>query len=300
MQPDFISVDVLCIGHASFDLIFSVTKHPNNDEKMSATAFQHSGGGPAANAAILVSKLGLKAAFAGYLGLDAYGEQHFAELNNAHVNSSLLVRGQNPTPITSIIVKPNGQRALINFKGDTKPLPVNAINFDIIKPRVILVDGHEPHLSLAMIQKAKDNKIPTVLDAGSLHTGTKILMSAVDHLVCSQKFALQFAQNEQQAFEQLSKLSDYLVITLGNQGLLWKTPKQTGALPAFPVKSVDTTGAGDAFHGAYAAGLAQQMPWPALLRYASAAGAYCCMHMGARQGLPSKQELKKFQSQYSL
>ncbi len=300
MQPDLISVDVLCIGHASFDLIFSVSKHPNNDEKMSATAFQHSGGGPAANAAILVSKLGLKAAFAGYLGLDAYGEQHFAELNNAHVNSSLIVRGQNPTPITSIIVKPNGQRALINFKGDTKPLPVNAINFDTIKPRVILVDGHEPHLSLAIIQKAKDNNIPTVLDAGSLHTGTKILMSAVDHLVCSQKFALQFAQNEQQAFKQLSKLSDYLVITLGNQGLLWKTPKQTGALPAFPVKSVDTTGAGDAFHGAYAAGLAQQMPWPALLRYASAAGAYCCMHMGARQGLPSQQQLKKFQSQYPL
>jgi len=299
MLPDPITVDVLCIGHASFDLIFSVARHPSNDEKMSANAFQHSGGGPAANAALLVSKLGLKSAYAGYLGLDAYGEQHLTELKNGNVNSTLIVRGQNPTPITTIIVKPNGQRALINFKGNTQALPVNAINFDTIKPRVILVDGHEPHLSLPLIQKAKDNNIPTVLDAGSLHNGTEMLMTAVDHLVCSQKFALQFAQTEQQAFNQLSKITTHLVITLGDQGLLWKTPEQTGALPAFPVKTIDTTGAGDAFHGAYAAGLAQQLPWLTVLRYASSAGAYCCMHMGARQGLPSKQQLENFQTLYA-
>jgi len=274
MLPDPIIVDVLCVGH------------PSNDEKMSANAFQHSGGGPAANAALLVSKLGLKAAYAGYLGLDAYGEQHLTELKNGNVNSTFIVRGQNPTPI-------------INFKGNTQALPVNAINFDTIKPRVILVDGHEPHISLPLIQKAKDNNIPTVLDAGSLHAGTEMLMTAVDHLVCSQKFALQFAQTEQQAFNQLSKITTHLVITLGDQGLLWKTPGQTGALPAFPVNTVDTTGAGDAFHGAYAAGLAQHLPWLTLLRYASSAGAYCCMHMGARQGLPSKQQLEKFQTLYA-
>jgi len=298
MQPKPIPVDVLCVGHASFDMVFSIPKHPLSDEKMSASDFQQCGGGPAANASLLISKLGLTSAFAGYLGLDAYGEQHLAEFRKNHVNCTLLVQGQNPTPITTILVKPNGQRALINFKGETQALPVNAINFERIKPHVILVDGHEPHISLPLIQKAKDYNIPTVLDAGSLHEGTEKLMTVVDHLVCSQKFARQFAQTEQQAFTLLSKIAPNLIITLGDQGLLWKTPEQTGQLSAFPITAIDTTGAGDAFHGAYAAGLAQQMPWPALLRYASAAGAYCCMHIGARPGLPSKEQLEKFQTQY--
>jgi sulfofructose kinase len=80
-------------------------------------------------------------------------------------------------------------------------------------------------------------------------------------------------------------------VTLGERGLIWQRGTTAGALPAYAVAVVDTTGAGDAFHGALAAGLAQGMAWEELLRLASAAGALCCTKHGARLGIPTAQEV---------
>jgi sulfofructose kinase len=89
----------------------------------------------------------------------------------------------------------------------------------------------------------------------------------------------------------LAKVAGAVIVTLGERGLIWQRGAETGALPAFPVEVVDTTGAGDAFHGALAAGLAQGMDWLPLLRYASAAGALCCTKHGARIGIPTAEEV---------
>ncbi|MCL7422494.1 MAG: PfkB family carbohydrate kinase, partial [Methylobacter sp.] len=165
-------VDVLCVGHASYDLVFSVSHHPAKDEKLFADDFISCGGGPAANAAVMVSRLGLNAAFAGYLGLDLYGDKHNEEFIEYGVNTRLIVRGPSPTPLSMILVKPGGDRALINYKGDTRALPADAVDLSSVKPKVVLFDGHEPHLSLALVKRAQRDNIPTVLDAGSLHEGT--------------------------------------------------------------------------------------------------------------------------------
>jgi sulfofructose kinase len=119
------NIDVLCIGHASYDLVFSIDHHPLADEKISASGFIGMGGGPAANAAVTVAKLGFKAAYAGYLGLDIYGEHHYRELLDSGVNSDLIIRGKLPTPLSTVLVKPDGRRALINYKGETNTLPFN-------------------------------------------------------------------------------------------------------------------------------------------------------------------------------
>lgn len=283
-------VDVLCVGHASYDLIFSVPHHPDEDEKIFADSLISCGGGPAANAAVMISRLGLKSAFAGYLGQDLYGDKHAQEFAEYDVDTRLIVRGPSPTPLSTILVKPDGKRALINYKGDTQALPANAVDFSSVKPKVILFDGHEPHLSVPLAECARRDHIPSVLDAGSLHEGTLALMNKVDYLVCSEKFALQFAGDVETALTRLSEAAPAVVITLGEKGLLWQRGKEHGAMPAFPVAAIDTTGAGDAFHGAFAAGVALDMEWLELLRYASAAGALCCTKIGARLGIPSRQE----------
>ena len=77
---------------------------------------------------------------------------------------------------------------------------------------------------------------------------------------------------------------------MGERGLIWQRGQERGILSAFPVNALDTTGAGDAFHGAFAAAVASNMNWLEVLRYASAAGALCCTTIGARSGLPSKEE----------
>ena len=117
MTNDPTPIDVLCVGNASYDLIFSVAHHPDEDEKISALGFVSCGGGPAANAAVTIAKLGFKAAFAGYLGQDIYGEKHYQELRQYGINTNLIIRGDSPTPLSTILVKPNGKRALVNYKG---------------------------------------------------------------------------------------------------------------------------------------------------------------------------------------
>jgi sulfofructose kinase len=282
--------DVLCVGHASYDLVFSVSRQPQEDEKIFADSFFGCGGGPAANAAVTASRLGFTASFAGYLGQDLYGEKHYQELLACGINTQLIVRGSPPTPVSAILVKPDGKRSLINYKGDTKPLPSEAIDFSSVTPKAILFDGHEPYLSLPLAERARAEGIPTVLDAGSVHEGTLALMDRVDYLVCSEKFAQQFAGDEKTALIRLAEISPAAVITLGEKGLIWQRGQERGIFPAFPVTAIDTTGAGDAFHGAFAAAVAANMDWLDILCYASAAGALCCTKIGARSGLPSREE----------
>jgi sulfofructose kinase len=284
------NIDVFCVGHASYDLIYSVPHHPGDDEKTVANSFISCGGGPAANAAVMVAKLGLKSAFAGYLGNDLYGDKHKLELIEYGVNIDKLVNGASPTPLSTVLVKPDGKRTLINYKGDTKPLPADAVDFPTIKAKAILFDGHEPLISVPLARYAKDQGIPTVLDAGSVHEGTLALMDKVDYLVCSEKFALQLHGDTETALSHLAEISPNVVITLGEKGLIWQQGLMQGTLPAFPVNVVDTTGAGDAFHGAFAVAIALGMDWADVLRYACAAGALCCTKTGARLGLPTYQE----------
>jgi len=321
--------DVLCVGHASYDMVFSVPRHPLADEKIFADDFLACGGGPAANAAVIVARLGYQSAFAGYLGDDLYGESHFLELVREGVDTRCLVRGTESTPLSCVLVKPDGGRALVNYKGSTRHLTEDCIDFSEINPKVVLFDGHEPLVSIPLAASARDKGIPLVLDAGSLHEGTKALMGKVDYLVASEKFALQwledfskclppFAKGGQGGFSQweepgksnselalpdgevenalahLAGLASIVIITLGERGLIWRKEGISGAFPAFPIKPVDTTGAGDAFHGAFAAGIAAGLPWDELLGYASAAGALCCQRLGARTGLASASEIREF------
>jgi len=281
-------MDVLCIGHAAFDVTMSASHHPAADEKIQADAMQLAGGGPAANAAVQVARLGGCAAFCGYLGHDLFGQAHVDELMAEGVDVSLLVRGTYPSPVSQVLAKPDGLRSVVTFKRDTPWLLHDAIDFSALQAKAVLFDGHEPRVSEAAIAWARANHIPTIIDAGSLHRGTELLAGQVDYLVTSAKFARQFAgmDDMQQALQLLSQKHRQVVITLGKDGLIWARDGQRGSLSALPVKAVDSTGAGDSFHGAFALAVARQMGWADTLRFAAAAGALTCTRLGARAALP--------------
>jgi len=290
------NVDVLCVGHASYDLVFAVGHHPDADEKIFAEKFISCGGGPAANAAVTVSRLGLKSAFAGYLGDDFYGQRHLEELIQAAVNTDLVIRGHSPTPLSAILVKPDGQRTVVNYKGETAPLPADSMDLSKWRPHVVLFDGHEPEVSLALMEAIEGRGISTVLDAGSVHRGSLKLLEQVDYAVVSQKFARECTGKEdpQQAALKLSQYCSAVVVTLGAAGLVWKNADGSGRLPAYSIDAVDTTGAGDAFHGAFTAGLAYGKRWEELLTYASAVAALCCTKYGARPAIPTARGVATF------
>ncbi len=259
---------------------------------------QQGGGGPSANAAVTVARLGGKAAWCGYLGNDIHGDAHMAEFIAEGVDTSLTVRGSAPSPLSLILAKPDGKRTVVNFKEQTPWLPANAVDPSQIRASCMLFDGHEPLLSVALMEHAKARDIPTVLDAGSLHRGTEELAPHVDYLVASEKFAHQFAGTDdiQKALAKLAATSPCAVITLGENGLIWARNGEHGELPAFSVNTIDFTGAGDAFHGAFALGVVRGMAWPELLRFASAAGALTCTKLGARAAIPTANEVATFLS----
>jgi sulfofructose kinase len=294
MRPK--NVDVLCVGHACYDIIFTVSHHPGVNEKMLATKAFNFGGGPAANAAVAVARLGGKSAFTGYLGQDMYGDHHLHELQAEGVLSEFIVRGEDVTPYSTILVKPDGSRSVVNYRNKMYHLEENHLDFGTLSFKTLLLDGHEPYIAQPLLQRAKTEKIPAVLDAGSVHLGSLNLMHQVDYLVASEDFALHYTgkKDAYQALNQLYKPGLSVVITLGSQGLIWKYDQGEGSLPTFKVRVVDTTGCGDTFHGAFALGIAQGMAWQELLRYATAASALCATRYGARPGIPTGVEVSRF------
>ena len=175
------------------------------------------------------------------------------------------------------------------------------MDFSAIHPAVILFDGHEPELSLSLMNDAHAKGIKTVLDAGSLNKGTSRLFDKVDYLVCSEKFAYELtgASSPDRAIETLFSYSPSVVITLGKNGLIWKHAGGKGRIPSFSVDVVDSTGAGDVFHGAFAGCLAMGKEWLESLTYSSAAAALCCTRLGARTGIPEGCEVEQFLKDYT-
>jgi sulfofructose kinase len=286
--------DVLCLGASAYDLTFTIPRDLAADEKLAAEVVVACGGGPAANAAVAVSRLGLRAAYAGWVGQDLFGTLQLDELHDAGVDTRWVIRRPQSTPVSVVLVKPDGSRSLVNHGVRNSPLPAGAIEFSLDGLLAILADGHEPEISDALFKRARRRGIPTMLDAGSLNPGTRRLASQVDHLVCSERFAFEATGQREpgRALAQLASNAPTVVITLGQRGLVWQRGGERGSLPAYELPIVDTTGAGDAFHGAYAACLAWRWPFEQCLQFAAAAGTLCCTRLGARPGLPTRDEVE--------
>ena len=295
-MPAVAAFDVFCLGHAAFDLTLAVAHHPDGDEKMVADGIQLCGGGPSANAAVAVSRLGGRAGWSGYLGRDIFGEAHRQELIAADIDLRWLVRGEAPSPISAILAKPDGHRSVVNYKGQTPWLAADAADFAAVRAGCILLDGHEPLLSATLMAHAKAHGIPTLLDAGSRRRGTEELAPQVDYLAASRRFALDYCgtNDAHAALKQLAAIAPQVAITLGRDGLLWARGREFGEMAAFPVAVIDSTGAGDAFHGAMALGVARGMDWLDLLRFASAVGALACTQLGARTAIPGADAVAQF------
>ncbi|MCB8942817.1 MAG: carbohydrate kinase [Ardenticatenaceae bacterium] len=296
------NLDLLCVGVACYDLTFAVEQHPLPDAKSYASALVSCGGGLAANAAVTAVRLGSRTALLTQLGSDLFGDSHLQELVEAGVLTDFVYRYEGATKLSVILAKPDGTRSLIHYAGDIRPLPAHTLDFTQLHPKAILVDGHELAIAQPLCQWARAQGIPTVLDADSAKPGAVALASEVDYLVCSQNFAQEFTGETEmeKALERLTAVrptgvgTPTVVITLGAEGVLWHHAGENGRFPAYPVTVVDSTGAGDAFHGAFAAALAQGQSWPHILRLASATAALCCTKIGARIGIPTKAEVEQF------
>jgi sugar/nucleoside kinase (ribokinase family) len=297
-------MDVLCVGHAAWDISVLLPAYPAENSKCEIQRMMECGGGPAANAAYLLSRWGSRCALAAALGDDSYAERILAEFAAAGTDASLVRRDpEGATPVSVILVnQSNGSRTIINRKLPGRPAPLGLSPPPAWDPppHVLLFDGHELEASLEAMRMFPRAK--TMLDAGSLREGTRVLAARVDYLVSSERFARQLAglpelDNRQRQQEAVAALHRHngraVVITLGERGLVYGTGDDVRHLPAFPAQAVDTTAAGDIFHGAFAYGLIAGLSWLQTLRLAAGAAAISVTRPGGRTSIPSLAEVRE-------
>ncbi|MGA2984805.1 MAG: PfkB family carbohydrate kinase [Terriglobia bacterium] len=298
------NLEVLAIGTAAYDFSLFIEEFPGENSKSEIHDMLEAGGGPAANAAYLLSLWGARCGFAGLLGDDYYGDRIRSEFESVGTDLSLTeTRVNHPTPISFVLVNTRtGSRTIVNRKAPQGALVLRPSQLADLSPRVLLVDGHE--LEACRTARESFPQAASILDAGSLRPGTRAMAGMVDYLVASERFALQatgladLASADQwqdclQRLRTVARPDATIVVTLGERGLIFEGAGLCHHLPAYPVRAVDTTGAGDVFHGAFAYAILRGLPLELTLRVASLAAALSVRERGGRRSIPSLDAVRK-------
>lgn len=285
----------LCIGHAAFDFTMPFEGYPEENFKYRIENAVGCGGGPASNAAYLLAKWGINTYFAGVVGKDENGKLIEKEFKNIGVNTKYLEFDKNnPTTMSFIINnKKNGSRTIFTKRSNTMKLTKKIRDkFDLI-----LVDGEDVEASLYAI-KSNPNAI-TMIDAGRNRESTVILAKNVDYVVCSKDFVEDYTginidinDNEvlTRIFEKLNKDFKHVIFTYEKDGSFYYD-NGVKRVKSISVKQVDSTGAGDIFHGAFAYSLLNKFDMEKTLKISNIAGAISVTRLGGRNSMPTLLEV---------
>ena len=294
-------IEVLGLGQASLDYLGSLPYFPDEDQKVELQDIQIQCGGPASTAMVTLSRLGVRVSFIGSISDDPIGTEIQKGLKEGDVNSSgLKVSPGYASQFAFIAVNAkSGARTIFWHRGTAPPLKPEDINLSRFSTAKILhLDGLMVEASIEAAKQAKEMGIRIVLDAGTMRKGTIELVSQVDILIASEGFArplLNDNTSPEKAIEVLRELGpDDIVIMLGSKGSVGWNGHKWIVQKAYPVKAVDTTGAGDVYHGAYIYGLTKGWDMAQCMRFASAVAAIKCKMIGARQGIPNIEEVYEF------
>lgn len=285
------------IGQCSLDFLCTVDEYPKEDAKCECREFRMEGGGPVATALVALTRWGVSARFCGVVCQDDFGREILAGLAREGVDThGVAVRPAGVSQFAFICAAPrSGSRTIFWRRPEASPLQPEEIPPDFLHgARVLHLDGLFAEASLRAAHKARELGIPVVLDAGSVRPGMMPLLTLADHLICAENFARQFDPRASvcEILERLKSLGPAVVtVTLGSKGSVSLWNDVPWHLPALKVDVLDTTGAGDIFHGGYIRALLEGLPPAECLRWATTAAALSCRALGGRSGIPSVEEV---------
>ncbi|MCI0515535.1 PfkB family carbohydrate kinase [candidate division KSB1 bacterium] len=295
-------IQVECVGQGicAVDFLCLLPYYPALDEKLVLQNFSKQGGGPVPTALVTLARLGVKTAFLGKVGADTEGAFIIDDLRQEGVDTAAMtVEPPMHTPCAFIwIDSHSGKRTVVLNRTQTSDLTLTTQHHQMIsRSKILLIDGWEVDTALQSARWARQAGLKIVADFGSVRPRMPALLAAVDYPVVSEKFVSQFwgkldaaraTQNLMQTGAQVG------VVTCGVHGCFGSDRTGTYFQSAFQVPVVDTTGAGDVFHGAFIYGLLQHWDLPQILRFASAVAALKCCSLGGRAGIPNLAATQKF------
>ncbi len=281
----------LFVGLITLDLIYLVEKLPSPNQKVVAIDSTVAAGGPATNAAVAFAHLGHEAMVLGALGSHPITPLIRADLEPRGVTIADLdpSRSDSP-PLSSIMVtQSTGERAVISLNTSRQQADPAQIPPKIWQGiDVVLIDGHQRSVGKTIAHAAKAQAIPIVIDAGSWKSGFEQVLSLADYAICSANFLPPHCQDAPAVFAYLQQLGiPHIVITHGERPIDYWSAGAIGSIPVPRVQAIDTTGAGDIFHGAFCHYILQQ-PFPSALSSAALIAAHACQSIGTRQWMQTE------------
>jgi sugar/nucleoside kinase (ribokinase family) len=293
--------DVVGFGNCAVDFLGLLDHYPGPDEKMPMLAFARQGGGLTGTALTACARLGARAAYIGKLSTDEYGDFLLQEFEREGIDTSGTIRSSDTSvPISFVLVhRDTGERRICWYWNPDRARlgPEELSRRHIEDSRVLFLDIFHPEAGKQAAEWARAAGARVVLDADNNHPGVAELIRLSDVVMASERFARSFtgAENSEAALERLFEYHPAtVVLTLGERGALCRTPGETLHVSAFKVEVVDTTGAGDVFHGAFVVAMLRDWPLQKCLEFASAVAAMKCRHLGGRAGIPSFEEAMAF------
>ncbi|HWJ75137.1 MAG TPA: PfkB family carbohydrate kinase [Kaistia sp.] len=288
------TIRIACVGGAVLDLIYGVDRLPGEDGKTHALSYLESGGGMAANAAVTVARLGGEASWWGRVGDDDKGARVLDGLRAEGIDVSRARIVAGAISSHSVVLGDRaGNRAIVLYRSaaldpDAGFLPLG----EIAALDAVVADNRWIEGAVAALGEARRLGRFAVLDADA-GTGPRSIEAVrmASHAIFSEPGLAEIygATDPAEGLGRALEDCPFVAVTLGARGALWcSADGASGVVPAFPVEALETVGAGDVFHGAFAFALAGGEGEAAALRFAAAAAALKCARTGGRSSFPSR------------
>ena len=298
--------EITVLGIFVADISFSGPKIPSIGETILGKKYNVGPGGKGCNQAIAIARLGGNTNFISKIGKDAYGELALKTLEKNKISTENIIQdGSQQTGVAGILVDQNtGKNAINVIVGAPSSLQISEIEkqINLIKrSKIFLTQLEVPKdVTLHCLKTAKENGCTTILNPAPASEISNEFYNNIDFFTPNETEAEFYTgikiTNDQEAKQAADKLFNLgikkIIITLGEKGLFYSDGKEETYLKASAVKSIDTTGAGDAVNGGLAFGLSKEKPIKECLELANKVAGISTTKLGGGDAMPLIQDIK--------
>lgn len=290
---------IVTTGVAVMDFVFHLDDMPRLAEKYRAKGAEITGGGGAANAAAAIARLGGHAMLASRLGSDQVADMIAAGLEADGVDCTMLKQFEGRrSSFSSVFIDQAGERQIVNFRDPELPMDAGWLlaalpdDFD-----AALADTRWPDGAEVLMRRARECGVPGVLDGEAPIREAEAALHLASHIAFSAQGLRDWAQHEDlntALYDIAAETGAFVCVTDGAKGVNWRHGSASGYEPAYAITPLDTLGAGDVWHGAFALRLSEGASPPEAIRFASAVAAIKCTRTNGRAGYPTRAETETF------